>query len=284
MVDRACIWTETLLPVHWFKWYRARPMHTAIDNILRRAVPFYRIKRKHEAELGYWRNELLRLKSWFIDGSTDWWGIRPPSASERLNASPLWQVNAVMTMHALRPSYAEELRIERDHLKSQRVLEIGCGPLAPILQFTDCERHCVDPLINMYLTAGWPLFAYDARFVNTVAESMPYPDAYFDAAISVNALDHVDDFEKTAAETERVVRPGGHIYFEVEYHAATVTEPIVLDDLRIIRAFAGTKIKQVINRTGAEMFEALVARFGLLNNQARRFGTERFVTWHGVRR
>jgi ubiquinone/menaquinone biosynthesis C-methylase UbiE len=53
---------------------------------------------------------------------------------------------------------------------------------------------------------------------------MPYPDAYFDAVISVNALDHVDDFERVASEMQRVLRKGGGIYFEVECHAPAVTE------------------------------------------------------------
>ena len=189
-----------------------------------------------------------------------------------------------MTMHFLRPSYMEELCLEPDCFTRKRVLEVGSGPLAPILQFTGCTRHCIDPLVNMYLAAGWPLFDYDAKFINIGGEALPYPDGYFDAVISVNALDHVDDFERVASEMQRVLRRGGGVYFEVEYHAPTVTEPINLNDFRVTGAFSGCELKIIINRTGREIFEALVKRFDLMPNQFQRFGAERFVSWHGVRK
>jgi hypothetical protein len=127
------------------------------DQLLRRASPSYRLKRKHQEEITYWRNELRHLKDWFQDASTDWWGIRPPTQEQKLTISKLWTVNAVMTMHAMRPSYTEELRLEPDFFTGKRMLEVGSGPLAPVLQFTNCTRHCIDPLVNMYLSAGWPL-------------------------------------------------------------------------------------------------------------------------------
>lgn len=169
---------------------------------------------------------------------------------QKLNVSDLWIVNAVMTMHCLRPSYTEELCLKQDYFTGKRVLEVGSGPLAPILQFTDCTRHCIDPLINMYLAAGWPLFAYDATFINIGGESLPYPDGYFDAVISVNALDHVDDFDRVASEMQRVLRRGGGVYVEVEYHEPTVTEPIKLNDSRVMRAFPECKLEMIVNRTG----------------------------------
>jgi ubiquinone/menaquinone biosynthesis C-methylase UbiE len=188
-----------------------------------------------------------------------------------------------MTRHALRPSYLEKLRIERDTLRGKCVLEVGCGPLAPILQFTDCTRHCVDPLVNMYMAAGWPLFEYDAKFINTGGEALPYPDGYFDAVISANALDHVDDFEQVGSEIQRVLRRGGQVYLEVEYHAPTVTEPLRLDDSRVLRAFSGCDLQAVIRRSGRERIEALTRRFGLVPFSSQHL-EGRFCTWHGVRR
>jgi hypothetical protein len=96
------------------------------------------------------------LADWFTQGTADWWGIKPPRADQKLNVSKNWVVNAVMTMHAMRPIYTEELKIDRKHFAGRRVLEIGNGPLAPILQFENCERHGVDPLNNLYMASGWP--------------------------------------------------------------------------------------------------------------------------------
>src|SRR5206468_1167677 len=131
----------------------------------------------------YWRGELQRLELWFVKGTTDWWGIKPPTPAQKKNLSSSWIINAVMTMHALRPSYHEELKIGRDHFLGGRILEIGNGPLIPILQFDNCERHGVDPLNNMYMKAGWPLFGYDAKILSMGAETLPYPDGYFDAVV-----------------------------------------------------------------------------------------------------
>jgi hypothetical protein len=106
--------------------------------------PAFRMRQKHEAEISYWRDELKHLDRWFSRRETDWFGIKPPTTP--LTSSNNWIVNAVLTMHSLRPSYHEELKIERDHFTGRRVLEIGNGPLAPILQFDNCERHGIDPL------------------------------------------------------------------------------------------------------------------------------------------
>lgn len=257
---------------------------TTADHVLRRISLAFRSRRKYEAEVAYWKGELKHLKEWFIDGTRDWWGIRTPSARQRQCISDIWVVNAVLTMHQMRPSYTEELCLGQDHFAGQRVLEVGSGPLAPILQFSGCSRHCLDPLTNMYIAVGWPLYDYDAKFINSGGESMPYPNGYFDAVISVNALDHVDDFERVASEIQRVVKRGGGIYFEVEYHMPTITEPITLTDDRIVAGFSQCKMKTMINRTGHEMFEALAHKFDLLPNQFQRFGEDHYITWHGIRR
>jgi SAM-dependent methyltransferase len=254
------------------------------DQFLRQVSTSYQLKRKHAAELAYWRSELKHLDDWFRAGTRDWWGLRPPTPEQKLHVSELWVVNAVMTRNALRPTYLERLGIERDGFRGKRVLEIGSGPMAPILQFEDCTRHCVDPLVNVYMDAGWPLFEYDAKFVNTGGECLPYPDGYFDAVISVNALDHVDDFERVASEMQRVLKRGGGAYFEVEYHSPTVTEPVRLNDSRVVGAFPGCELKMVMSRSGQEVFEALVNRFNLLPFEFQHFGAERFCTWHGIRR
>jgi ubiquinone/menaquinone biosynthesis C-methylase UbiE len=253
------------------------------QGLFRRVSPAYRTKRKHDAELAYWQGGLRNLEDWFLKGANLRIGLRPPTPEQKLNTSESWIVNAVTTLHALRPHYTERLGIERDHFHGQRVLEIGCGPLAPILQFSNCARHCVDPLVDVYMTAGWPLYDYDAKFINTGGESLPYRDGYFDAVISVNSLDHVDDFEQTASEMERVVRRGGSIYFEVEYHQPTVTEPVKLDDARVLSAFSQCELTAVTNRSGKELYEALVKRFDLLPFDFQHFDGQ-FCTWRAARK
>lgn len=254
------------------------------DQIYRRISPTYRARRKYVAELDYWKKELENLRKWYEDATIDWWGIPPPPANKKLSVSDIWAVNAVMTMHNVRPSYLEELQLDADYFRGQKVLEVGCGPLAPILQFRDCIRHGLDPLLDQYLQSGWPLYDYDAKFVNAKGESMPYVNAYFDAVISVNALDHVDDFRQVASEIQRVVRVGGKICFEVEYHTPTTTEPLELNDTIVLESFSLCDMKKVIERGKKEMFQSLARRFNLIANKFDDFtNEERFVTWHGKR-
>jgi SAM-dependent methyltransferase len=48
--------------------------------------------------------------------------------------------------------------------------------------------------------------------------------------VSVNAIDHIDDFAGGAEEIRRVLRPDGSFRMHVHYHEATETEPLELND------------------------------------------------------
>ncbi|HYZ83257.1 MAG TPA: class I SAM-dependent methyltransferase [Bryobacteraceae bacterium] len=232
---------------------------------------------KYDAELRYWKDQLAEMMLWYHGQKPDWYGLPAPLEKQRQYVSDLEIVNAVITSHVLRPLYSRRLRLPLDHFARQRLLEIGSGPLVPILQFTACERHALDPLNDLYCAAGWPLYAYDAKMCNAYAEKMPYPDGYFDAAVSVNALDHVDNFQAVAAEIERVLKPGGKIYFEVDYHEPTVTEPISLNDDIILRAFQRCQLTKVAEAGKADVYEAT----GTYNPSAT--NDDRLVLWHGKR-
>lgn len=255
-------------------------------RLIRHMAPRRAAEAKYDAELAYWRGELRNLNAWFEQGDTDWWGVAPPTPEQKVTRSDVWASNAVQTLHKVRPTYLEELALEADAFAGQRVLEVGCGPLVPLQQFTDCRRHAIDPLVDRYLEAGWPLYDYDATIIRAFGERLPYPDHYFDAVIAVNSLDHVDNFPRVAAEMQRVLRPGGRLCFEVEYHAPTVTEPLALEDQTIRAALDRCQLDKVVERDAAALYEALRDRFGLVTTKFRDIhaGDERFVTWHGTRR
>jgi ubiquinone/menaquinone biosynthesis C-methylase UbiE len=130
-------------------------------------------------------------------------------------------------------------------------------------------------LIDTYVASGWPLYALEVTFTNAYAERMPYPDEYFDAIISCNALDHVDDFVQVASEMQRVLKKGGGLYFELEYHKATPTEPLELTDEIIMSAFSECNINRVLERGKLDAYKATgVANTGASNE-------DRMVLWHG---
>lgn len=252
-----------------------RPFARRVRDRIRPDIPK---RRKYEAELRYWTEQLAYMLRWYRGDEPDWHGLPSPTPEQRASVSDLDTVNAVMTSHVLRPVYVRRLMLSLDHFVGQRVLEVGSGPLSPVMQFADCERHGLDPLNDLYLRSGWPLYAYPVVSTTAYAERMPYPDAWFDAAISLNALDHVDDFHAVAAEIQRVLKPGGAMHIEVEYHKATVTEPLELKDTIVRAAFGAMHLECVANRGKKDAWEA----GGTFSPHAT--NDERIVLWRGMRR
>jgi len=263
-------------------------MTSRAERYARALSPRFRAKRKYQEELGFWRQMAAQLHHWYVDGTlTDYWGVPQPSTAQRMTRSSLWMSQAIETLHAMRPTYLEALQVPSAHFAGRRVLEIGCGPLVPILAFSGCERHAVDPLVTNYIKAGFPLFDLPVTTVTAPAEHLPYPDGYFDAVISVNALDHVDDFELALAEFQRVLRPGGEVRLEIEYHRPTVTEPIEVTPERLVKAFSRCELTQVVERSGLDMFHSMVQRFHLRprpETVSNFDHSTRFATWQGRKR
>ena len=73
-----------------------------------------------------------------------------------------------------------------------------------------------------------------------------------DAVISVNAIDHVDDIVKTAAEIRRVLKPGGEVAMQVHYHKSTKTEPVELNDARFQALFGWVEGLRKVNEKPAK--------------------------------
>ena len=98
----------------------------------------------------------------------------------------------------------------------------------------------MDPLLPLYIEAGYPIHIYEnrAKFVYGFSEKMPFEDNFFDAVISANALDHVDDFYLTAAEIKRVLKPQGKLRLHLHFHTPTIMEPLQINDSIVTKAFA----------------------------------------------
>jgi demethylmenaquinone methyltransferase/2-methoxy-6-polyprenyl-1,4-benzoquinol methylase len=93
-----------------------------------------------------------------------------------------------------------------------RVLDVatGTGLVASELLRRGYRVTGVDPSAGMLATAGDRL-GDTVELVEARAESLPFPDASFDALTFTYLLRYVDDPEATLAELARVVRPGGTI-------------------------------------------------------------------------
>jgi ubiquinone/menaquinone biosynthesis C-methylase UbiE len=97
--------------------------------------------------------------------------------------------------------------------KGGHVLEVGCGTgliLERVARFADRARG-VDLSPGMLERAR----ARGLDVVESDAAALPFEDATFDVVFSFKVLAHVSDLGACLSEMNRVVRPGGHLVFDV---------------------------------------------------------------------
>ncbi len=175
------------------------------------------------------------------------YGQPPPTEEEKQVRATLEASAGVTTVAVSLNRYPEALKIPRDHFAGKTILDLGCGPYPLSIAFEDCHIVGLDPLVQEYEAAGFPLseFADRVTFVRGLAEDMPFASESFDAIISVNAIDHVDDFPGAAREISRVLKKDGVLRMQVHYHAPKKLEPNALDDEVILAHLGHLGIEKV---------------------------------------
>lgn len=198
------------------------------------------VEHKHDSETRFWKYEIDNYIHWY-NGELILYETPSPTEEQKI-AAPNLKDSAILTWHALHQEakYLYDLKLTSDAFLGKRILDLGCGPIASATCFVGADLYCLDPLLGRYLNLGFPFHYYgNVKFVQGFSEQMPLEDHFFDAVISVNSLDHVDDFEKTAAEIIRVLKKDGEVHFHLHYHRPEQNEPIELNDDRVRRAFSG---------------------------------------------
>lgn len=203
---------------------------------------------KNRGELRHWRERQHNIIRWYR-------GEQPylfpcPDAGHKISDFDE-QTNALLTFIAFEnqhASYLKDLCLRADSFKGLRVADIGSGPLPTLLVFQHCDRYCIDHLMDSYRALGFPISAFEPylNFLQAKSEDIPVADHFFDAVISRNALDHVDDFAATACELRRILKPGGILHILVNYHQPTATEPHVLNDSVIQQNFRALNLRKIV--------------------------------------
>jgi len=93
------------------------------------------------------------------------------------------------------------------------VLEVGCGTGLLLQRVAGFARSAtgIDLSPGMLERAR----ARGLEVVEGSATALPFADARFDVAYSFKVLSHVPELERALSEMLRVVRPGGHIVFDI---------------------------------------------------------------------
>jgi len=187
---------------------------------------------KYQEEVAFWRSQIAEYLPWYHAEMPERWGTASPRAEEKIIVhSEAHSALLTWLKKHQQQKYLYDLQLHTNTFSGERLLDVGAGPLPSATVFAGAELYCLDPLYPQYLESGYPLHYYpNVRFVHAYAEAMPIEDHFFDAVISVNAIDHVDDFFRTAQEIKRVLKPAGRLRMHVHYHQKTITEPIELND------------------------------------------------------
>ena len=148
----------------------------------------------------------------------------------------------------------------------ENAIEVGCGPYTNVRLMLDrCRiQHLVlsDPLIRTYAHFKLTFVAETYRKAACILddhplEALPFAPNYFDLAVMINVLDHVEDAPRCMEKLVEVVRPGGILIIGQD-----LTDE---EDLKVLRDDPGA-IGHPIKLNG-EWFEPFLSGFQPIVNK-----------------
>jgi SAM-dependent methyltransferase len=105
------------------------------------------------------------------------------------------------------PRFLEYFSALLSRLPGPRFLEVGCGEGLILGRVAKDEKFGVDLSIEALKRAR---MTGPAHLSVALAESLPFPSAYFDVIASVGVMEHFLDIDEATSEIHRVLKPGGH--------------------------------------------------------------------------
>lgn len=162
-----------------------------------------RHKNKNEAELAFWGSRLEIDKGKFTNS------------------------------HYKKIMLAMAEEVNDDFLKGKIVADFGCGPRGSLVWINSASlRIGIDVLADRYANA-FPenITSHGMIYVKSTEKVIPLPSEFVDTIFTLNAIDHVDNFEVMCQEILRVLKPGGEMIasFNLE-EPASPCEPQQLNE------------------------------------------------------
>lgn len=121
--------------------------------------------------------------------------------------------------------FAEDLNLILNGIleikKDTFILEVGSGAAGTITYIDSDNKYAIDPLEYFYSTVKEFTKDRDSRvkYYSAKGEELPFGDNMFDLIIMDNVLDHCSDPGKVIDEINRVLKPGGIVFFrQSTYH------------------------------------------------------------------
>ena len=120
----------------------------------------------------------------------------------------LWQRGAMLGSYA-KSGWA------LDRFASQKLVEVGCGPLGMLEFVPAAERVGFDPLNPHYDRLFSKLRSPDIEYVAALDPLVEARREEFDLGICYNVIDHTDEPRAVFDRYFALIRPGGHFLFQV---------------------------------------------------------------------
>jgi len=143
---------------------------------------------------------------------------------------------------------------------TQKIIEIGCSPVANIHRINAKKKIGLDPLVvdlkQFYDT--------DVQMICGRAEQIPIVDNYFDVILCVNALDHMEDMEKSLSEMHRILKKGGSLYLKILSYKIINSFLEFLDSNHPHHLKNGY-LEKLFIRTGFKFFKKKYTKYTLTN-------------------
>lgn len=144
---------------------------------------------------------------------------RLDSAANRLIRADIWQKGDDFGQQSfITPRYIDEIVRRTPIGPRDHVLDVGSGAGGPAVRLAEtsgCRVTGIEPnevgvevARELAEAAG---IAGRASFDRGDARRLPYPDDHFDAAISLNVVNVIEDKAALLVEVRRVLRPGGRL-------------------------------------------------------------------------
>ena len=189
--------------MHWVRLI-PKSVRPVIGSIARLFAP---TKVKHMAELYYWRSR--------------------------------WEQEREMLNNAFYEKLMLGIANEKDasFLTGKIVADFGCGPRGSLCWARPARiRIGIDVLVEEYARL-FNIASHDVCYVRSTEQHIPLPSNYVDVLYTVNAMDHVANFETMCRELLRILTTGGELIasFNLD-EPATFSEPQTLTEERLKRS------------------------------------------------
>lgn len=134
-------------------------------------------------------------------------------------AKEWWAEDSIMApLRSFNPLRFEYFGRYLPDLADKEVLDVGCGGGYTCEYLDDLGAVVTGVEVNSDLVTAARAHAEevgkDIRYVDGIAEALPFEDDSFDVVTCVDVLEHVDDVELAVSEIARVLRPGGWFLYD----------------------------------------------------------------------